>query len=384
MRIIVYFISCIIFLECLDQQPFAFKFELVPFSIGKLLFMIVGFYNFRKARPNSMIVCFCILSFCIIAASFFNVNPSENLSRSVGSFLLILASIGWSQLWYKDQYKRILNVFLIVNFLYWSFYIMSVVNFTGSMVSYGEMYSNYNVINHHVCGLSVSLSSIFILVRYFIKENNFSLIGYAFILITLLILVLSESRSNLLVYSLMILFVVKFVLNIAVKAVFIVGFITVIFHSIFSNVSDGQDRLQQRFSMDRDFQSATNETRIEIYKRFPKEFIKYPLGKGSINGSKMDYDSQTNPHNQFLSFSLQGGMLAFMCVLFCWGKIVSFVRKLTPFSSHVDSYFHAIFTLLICYCVTLLTIDQGGLWFYIILSLLFFAFDSRNKTRYLR
>lgn len=385
MRILIHLVLIGIFLECLDQQRFAVSVQGLPFSIGKLLFIAVGCSCIPKARSNSMIVCFFAIYLCILISSLFRLDTAEDFSKAIGMALLLTGSIGWVELWYKTSYKRFIELFFILNFSYWIYYIASVVFEDGTLVSYNLIFAESSkIINHHVSGLAVSTSSIFILVRYFIQGSKIKKLGFIVILITLLMLVLSESRSNVLIYSLMILFIIKSVLKLKSKGILITGFIVFTFYGIFSFISEDKERLQQRFSDDREYQSRTNLSRIEIYRVFPTELISNPLGKGAVGGTKVADYFQINAHNQFFTFALQGGIVAFIFCIYFWFNIFRYSRKVFGKLSTVENYYAPLFAVSICYWLTLLTVDQGGLCFYVYLSLLFFMFDIKNNRRSFR
>ena len=391
MKLVIYSCLFLIFMQCIDSESFNIPIPLIPFSLGEILFILLGLtnLNIRKQRFNSIIICLFIIYITTFLAAFIFINEDffSNISRSLGVLILFIATIGWSNLWSKKEYSNALNIFFLVNMIYLSAYLISITYVFGNIISYGEIFSNNDsIINHHTLGLAISISSLYILTRFFIIKNQISILGYGLMIFTFILLILSESRSNLLAYVIILFLVFTYLKKLSFKAVFLFGLIGVSMLFTFNYLFSDQERISQRFSLDSEYQTKTNVTRAEIYKIFPVEMLTYPLGKGSIKGTKLELfnGKKRNPHNQYMTFSLQGGLLAFSATLFFLGRIIFLIRNGRLMMNYNSRSISSGFIVTIAFWVTLLTIDIGGLLFQIILSLTIYLYDiaKYNKKKY--
>jgi O-antigen ligase len=389
MRLVLYSCLFLIFIQCIDAESFNIPIPLIPFSLGETLFILLGLINLniRKQRINSIIICLFIIYITTFLAAFIFINEDfyRNISRSLGVLILFIASIGWSNLWSKKEHLNAFNIFFLVNMIYWSVYLISITYVFGNIVSYGEIFSNDDsIINHHTVGLAISISSLYILIRFFIIKNQISILGYCLMIFTFILLILSESRSNLLIYIIILFLVFTYLKKSSFKAVFLFVLIAISMLFTFNYLFSDQISTSERFSLDSEYQTNTNTSRIEIYKIFPGEMLTYPLGKGAIKGTKMElFNGKKNPHNKYMTFSLQGGLLAFSATLFFLGRIIFLIWNGRLIINYNSKSISAGFIVAIAYWVTLLTIDLGGLLFQIILSLTIYLYDvvklKKNK-----
>ena len=356
-----------------------------PYSLGASLFILVGILNLTitKVKINTVVICFFIIYATSFLASFINEGFLINISRSIGVMILYVASVGWINLWRDKMVMNTLRIFMIVNFIYWSSYVLSVTMSEGIIKSYGEIYSlDSSIVNHHICGMAISISSIFILVEYFLKNTRINLFGHGLILFTFFVLFLTESRSNFMVFAIGITLIIYWLSMISFKSIVTItligGFLFYSFDYFFST----QDRIVQRFSLDVEYHTATNLGRVEILKRIPEEIWKNPLGKGAIGGTSLKiFNVMKSPHNQYLTYALQGGIIALIVAGYFVAKIVRVIREGGEVVFRNKSM-SAIFSLTLMYWVTLSTIDFGGLFHQIILSMTFLLFNVIIEDKY--
>jgi hypothetical protein len=389
MKLLSYFCLIFILLQCVDENILNLPIPSIPFSLGETLFILLGFYNLKikEKRFNSVIVCFIIINISGLIASFLNEDFSTDLSRSIGILILLIASIGWSNLWSKKEFITALNIFFIVNFIYWSVYLIPKTYVAGTFISYGELFAaDGSITNHHIIGLAISISSLYLLIRFFISKKQISKFGFGFIIITFILLVLTESRSNLLVYIFLVFLIFIYLNKTSFKAIFFVGLVGVSMLFTFNYLFSNQERISERFSLESEYQTNTNVSRFEIYKNFPKELLSNPLGKGAIGGTKILLfgSEDKNLHNQYLTFSLQGGVLAFIAALYFFGRIIFLIRNGGHLMINFSSSISAVFFLVIAFWITLLTIDFGGLFYQIILSLTIYLYDIAKYNKILK
>mgnify|MGYP006134680633 CR=1 FL=1 len=377
MKIGLYLILTLIFLECLDQSTFMIAVPSSPFSVGQLLFILTGFLNIKLKNllQNPLVISFFIVNLLSLLAAYINPDFFVNISRSIGLFILFFASVGWIKYWNKHETYFVLNLFFITNYIYWAYYLINNVLINGELLSYGDLFmSNSSTINHHTLGLALSISSIFILVRFFIQRNKISVTGYAFILFTFLLLFVTESRSNSFTYTLGILLLIGYLHKISIKSIFLISFIGILVSLSFDYLLSSQEQIVQRFSFDSEYQTKTNVSRVQIYLDFPSEMYANPLGKGSVGGTKLIINDnyELNPHNQFLTYSLQSGIVGMLAIIYFLYKILIFVRKGSFLFVLRNKYLKATSMVSFVYLLTLMTIDIGGLLFQIILSFIFY------------
>jgi hypothetical protein len=376
---VFYLIICIpIFLECIDSSIFEINIPL-PYSLATTFFILIGWslllFN-NNLSFNKIMVAFLFIYLSIALASFVNNNFNADISNSIGSLIKVIAAIGFANSFNKYFIIKIFSFFCILNFIYWFVYVVYIVNIFENLESYSMLFNEGNVANHHIVGLAISSSSIFLLYNYFIKNNFIQSFGYILIILTMIILFLTESRSNLIVYALIILYT----LNISSKLSYrfllfsIISFFSLYY--FFDFAFSTSERLDQKFSFDENYQISTNYIRLEILKRFPSELFSNILGKG-VNGGTI-YISFKNyvPHNQFIAFTLQGGIIS---LLFCLRILFNLCKSTFQFKNR-NHKIYPLFIFILSYFITLLTVDQGGLMFYIVLSITFFVYDPKNRT----
>ena len=209
-------------------------------------------------------------------ASFTLLNPYPSLSRSVGTFILFISSIGWISFWRLKFFKIILNYFFVINFFYWSFYLLSLVYNGGNFLSYSLLFSQVDgVLNHHLVALPISYSSIYILHRYFIYKNRITTTGFIFIILSFILLILSESRSNLLFYLFFVLLSYVSMYRVSFKSTFLIFISFFVFTFLYEYLFSPFDRIYQRFNInDLNYQNVTTQVRIAALQSFPVEFSK--------------------------------------------------------------------------------------------------------------
>jgi len=385
MKLLSYFCLFFILLQCVNENILNLPIPSIPFSLGEILFILLGIYNFKIKvnRFNSVIICFIIINISSLIAAFVNEDFLTDFSRSIGLLIFLIASIGWSNLWSKKEFITALDIFFLINIIYWSSYLLSKTYVAGAFLSYGELFSaDGSITNHHNIGLAISISSLYLLIRFFLSNKQISKLGFGLIIFTFILLILTESRSNLLVYIFLVFLIFIFLKKTSFKAIFFVGLVAISMLFTFNYFFSNQERISERFSLESEYQTNTNLSRIEIYKNFPKELLNNPLGKGAIGGTKIIIfgNEEKNLHNQFFTFSLQGGFIAFFAVLYFLGRIIFLIRNkrlMMNFSSSIL----AVSFVVIAFWMTLLSIDFGGLFFQIILSLTFYLYDIAKYNK---
>jgi hypothetical protein len=351
-----------------------------PFSLGQLLFILTGLLNIKLKNllKNPLIISFFVVNLLSLLAAFINPNFFDNITRAIGLFILFFASVGWLNFWNKRETYSVLTLFIIVNYIYWVYYLLNTVLFNGQLLSYGELFnSDSSIINHHTIGLAISISSIFILVRFFVQRNKISLQGLIFIIFSFLVIFTTESRSNLLVFAVGIFILTGYLYRASIKAIFLIFFTLLTVSFSFNYFLSSQERIVQRFSFDSSYQIETNLSRTQIYLDFPSEILANPLGKGSVSGTKLIINDnfEINPHNQYLTYSLQSGILGMLAIIFFLYKLFKLIRKGPTLFMINNKNLKATSIMCFVYFITLFSIDIGGLFFQILLSYIFYLHE---------
>ena len=114
LRLLSFIVFCLfcIFIQCINADSFSVLVPLSLFNIGELSFIIIGLINInRKTRFNSIIICLLIIYVYGLFAAFVNEDTFINFSRSLGILILLIATLGWSNLWSKKEYSNALKIF---------------------------------------------------------------------------------------------------------------------------------------------------------------------------------------------------------------------------------------------------------------------------------
>jgi hypothetical protein len=371
MKKFIYFILAIpIVLECLRADLFTIDLPLIPLSLGKSIFVLIGLYSLLYFRPrfNLYFKIFLSVALLIFFSSLFSSDVFDSISRAAADLILVVASAGWINLWRRKTILRILNVFIIGGFIYWSYYIFYSVNVHGS---YTYFFNNIDgAINHHTSAFIVCLSSAYIIIRFMYTNNRINISAIILVLITIYTLFLSESRSNLLVYFVFLLITFYHAKLFSLQSlVFYFVLILSLFY-LTSNINES-DILSTRFSLDYGDQLISNNIRLDIYKNFDNEILKNPFGKGALDSKILCSDGvYRNAHNNFISYAIRGGFIALFLMIF---YIFIFFRKIFAFnfidSQHVQ--LSSLRVLCLILFLTLFSIDLGGLLYVVLLSLFF-------------
>jgi len=237
---------------------------------------------------------------------------------------------------------------------------------------------NEEVVNHHVLGINVSTSAIYVAVRYFYYKNELKIGGFLIVFLGILICFLAETRSNVL-FSGFVLLVILFASKVKMSKLLILS-IPVLFGMLIflTQVAEQNEGLYQRFdASDNDYQERTTEMRFEYIGAFFKAFIKNPIGKG-VYGTEITSNGfeSTLVHNQYLTFILSGGMIAFFGVILWVSEFIKLFLRSIKSDTQKGSYNYAILMSMLVFMITLNTVEYSGLLFFLYASLLLFLSEN--------
>jgi hypothetical protein len=370
--------------EVISASKFSIPVPGSPFTLGRITFIFVGMvgisYN-KKFYFNSDTLKGMIFIFLggMIGALFSN-QMGLSLSRSFGTLILFIASIGIAGLWQLRYFQKILDIFFILNLCYWSYYVFDLTISNGfSFTAYSKLFLDNEAVNHHVIGVNASVSSIYLAIRYFYSNNQLNLGGYLIIFIGLITCFLCESRSNLLLTIVTIIAILYFSKVRLFKIILITIPLFIVMFLLLTSIAEKNESLFQRFNAtDEDYQERTTGMRFDFIEGFFDAFINNPFGKG-IFGSEIAYGSHesTMVHNQYLTFILSGGIIALIGIYLWISEFVT-VFKFTIKNKKHSVYDYAIVFSMFTFLITLLTIEYSGLLFFMYASLL--INQSENYT----
>lgn len=374
--------------EIINAGDFSIPIPGSPFSLGRLTFIFVGLigimvnkqFFFKSNTFKGMLLVFIGSIF----GGLLSTQIALSLSRSIGSIILFIGSVGVASLYNLDFVKKSIGVFFIVNFAFWTNYVYNHTLAGGlNFNSYSQLFVEKEVVNHHLVGVNISVSSVYIALKYFYKENKLSVLGYLIIFIGIFSCFLSETRSNLLFLSFTLILIIYFS-NITFTRIFLI-IAPILFGGIlfFTLVAQENEALYKRFDVtDEEYQERTTGMRIDFIEGFFTAFLLNPFGKG-VFGAEISYGGveSTMLHNQYLTFILSGGIIALLGV-FLWLKefvqlFYMYVKRKVTWKIENYAYIFSMLT----FILTLFTIEYSGLLFFLYSSLLIYLSENDFSER---
>lgn len=393
-RIGVIFLLLPSLFEILDAKQFIIEIPGLPYSLGQCLFVLIGFTGLRQYQLNRLGQvgkAFMFIYTGMLLSSFLNGNILDDVSKSIGIIIQFLAALGWSRLLLRKTYLYFLDILMISLFLYWFFYVLNASVSGGQFISYSKSYQEGRAINHHIPGINISTASFYLLIRFFGGESSFKYFGWILLGTSIFIMLILESRSNLIVCILMSL--ISYSWQAKAKSISLIRLapIFLIAYFLISFMMDKFSFIEERFSLNSDYQEQTTMGRREVYARFPFEFAQNPLGRGP-NDYKIDLGRVIlNAHNNYLTQILIGGILAILGVLKFFVKQVRMGSEGNWFKRLLNHNYppqiYASYIASIVFFITLFTIEYVNILYFICLSNLISAehiFNSVKRHRDIR
>lgn len=346
-----------------------------PLSAGRLSLIGLGLVglnlDYKSIMSSRVYWAFIILMIGLLFGSLFSSVVSSELVTFVGFSLLIYFSLVSSSVLRFTLTQRALDVFFIVSYLYWSFYVLSISFGSGSFRSYGTYYranrlSDESLINYHSFGLLLSCAVLYLTFRFFIKKR-ISLGYIAFLVCSVSILLITESRANVLI--------TLFVSGIFVFSYFGLSFrlflrgsvLVFVLGTITNLVIESDEKISRRFDVgDTEYIESSTRSRFEFVGLSFAELIKEPFGKGVSNNKVLYRGTMFQPHNQYLSFLLSAGFIGLLSMIL-WLLSVYRLSSLVFFKRRVRYFPYLSMSWVMM--ITLLTNDVSGAFFFLILMI---------------
>lgn len=351
-------------LEFIDFNNYAIYIPGFPYTLGMVFFMINGIPRIKMNDLNNSIVKALLIIFIgILIGSFFGEFVKESLSRSIGLIPVILSIIGCSYFFEDKWFKRFVDLFFIIILVKWSIYSLDVTFYGGTVVSYSDaFFIDENAINHHLPGLYITFSSIYLINRFCINKNYYTFFAYILLAFSSSMCILIESRSNLL-FLLLTFFVGLYYLKQKMSGL-IVGssFIILLIFFVFSYFFNDIDFISQRFdTSDTEYLESTNRGRISAYEGFLPTFLSHPLGKGIKDiYVEIGLDFKLLMHNQYATFVLAGGIIAILGIIFLLRAFIRISKNIFSNIRKINPSDKALFFCIIIFLLTLTTIELFG------------------------
>lgn len=358
-----------------------------PYTLGRTQFLLVGLYYFRQIKnpfQYKVFTAFFIMLAGTFLGAFFSDSIGANLLRSTSTMLLLIASLGFASALREKTFSTVLDVIMVASFSYWVIYVFNIVFVGGSLSSYTKEFLEADAINHHIPGITICVALFYLIPRYFVQNQKVKFMGYVLIAIAAISILVLESRSNLifLIVGNMIMFYwldpkfSKWILRLI--PLFIIAII------LLEYFIESSEFLSRRFSLaDTEYHENTTIGRRAVYLLFPIEFISTPLGRGILD-YRIDVGPVTmNPHNLYITYMLTGGIISVVGVVIFFKYIIRLIRRGGKYLKRISDP-RAVMMLNLptaIYLLTLLTIELGGLYFYLIISMAILGEFGLRRSR---
>ena len=367
------FILSPFWLEVVDFKKYFIAIPGFPYTLGMISFIFLGLpkYKVYKDWNNDMVKALIIILFGFFLGSFFGDLVYESLSRSIGLIPVVFSIIGFSYYFEYKLFKRFLDLFFIVILIRWSLYVINITFLDGSLNSYSDTFVyDDKVRNHHIPGLYITLSTIYIINRFCFEKKRYTISAYLLLAFSLVVCVMLESRSNL------IFLLFTFIFGLFFRNKKISGFvlraslIVIAFIFIFSFFFKDIDFISQRFdATDSEYLENSNRGRSLAYISFLPTLLSNPLGKG-LKDIYVDIglDFKVLMHNQYATFMLAGGVISFLGIYFL---ILGYIRMSKSVYRSTDQISYSDFALFMSGTLFLLTLSSIELFGGAVANLMF-------------
>lgn len=377
------------FLEVIDSDLLLVSIPGSPLSLGRLSFLVAGIINLHHfkyvLKSNRIVVSFFLVQLGLFIGALASTNIGINLSRTIAISLMFNAAFVLAPVWKDHNIQKFIHYFFLANFAYWTIYIVGNVVSGNRIVAYSELFRDKAVVNHHISALKASISGIYLFYYYLKRNVRYRFVSYLILLLTVALCVLTESRSNS-VFTILVGAVIIYSHAGNTRNLVLTGLGIVAITLPMISFLGEQEAIANRFNIsDTDYQQRTTESRFVLIEySMERIFITAPFGSG-ITDIKLEYDNFRNflVHNQYLSFSIGGGIIAFLGVLIWMSAVFRMFILLR--SNRLKAGLGIIqagigYTLLTFY-ITLFTVDFSGLLFFIFLSMFLMVYRELKAQK---
>lgn len=346
-----------------------------PLSLGRLALVGLGIIGWIHRPVSNRLTShdwFLIILFIgTFIGTLFSRDFVEDIVTFIGFSLLLFSSRFSMSILSLKISNNIVNLFFAFTFVFWVYYVWSKVLDGGGFTTYGEIYRaekarGGKLVNYHAFGLILS-TAVAYFSSYFGWLKRVSLVGIATIIIGLATIFVTESRSNLLITIVVLIYLYVRQNKVNVASTIRLALIFIVVISVFSFFMGTNDRLNRRFDVNNtEYIEGSTSSRVAFIGLVTQELIKYPFGGGPNKNRVNYYGVYYQPHNQYLTFILFAGVFGIIATLI-WLKTVwklSFSNSIIK-NRTKQSYLSIIHIAII----VLLTTDLSGSFFFFLLIL---------------
>jgi hypothetical protein len=352
------------FVEALGVKALIITIPGSPLSLGALCSLGFGIPVLitNKGRSSRIVQSLLIIYLGALVGAFFSDDVLGNISAALGQCFLLIGVYALAIEFSKQNLRLfwMLDAFMFACWLYWFNYIVSKIPLLGAYTSYSALWTMGKVLNHHIPGLLLSVSAIYLANRLIGRSK---LASYGIMGLTIVGCIVIDSRSNVLFSTLGLVWMIFQHRKLSVRFVLIS---LVALYGLFyttSRLFEDYKFLRRRFDVqNQEYQSATVQSRIYFYERFLVELARLPLGRG-IENTKVEHDYKMMLlHNQFLTFILAGGLIAMVGIIMLFSTFFRILFRYHYRSERavVSPYIIPIKGFSLVLMATLTTIEFGG------------------------
>lgn len=376
-------------LEASNIPLFTFIIPGFPLTIGRLSFVLMAFTVILKKKYSVALTKFNLVILILVIGGFIGSIFAENLIKEIpkffGNALLFMAVIFSAPSIKSRSLKKVIDYFFILVFLYWGFYIFINTYLNGALQSYGEVYrnnkmDNSSLLNYHSFGLIFSNSFLYLFFRYFFKKKKLGLVNILFVLLSLVTILVTESRANFIITTAVLFLLLSASLKLKFSKFLGLFFLISVFLMTFSSIISSNKALERKYSLFNDdaYLDQSIGSRSSLIKITFDHFIKYPLGRGFSNNRVPYQGTYYQPHNQYATFILMGGLIAIFAILIWFSVILNQIVGIIRTKSL--GYGHFLSVILIT-LITMFTNDISGAFFFLTLMFQSWLFSKKYTIR---
>lgn len=370
--------------EILDQSSFRIGVPGFPLSLGKICFVIFGIIGLNKSSfsGNKLYLLLIPLGY------FFSALGSEdvlgNISASLGVFMLIIGSVGVIDLLCSVKFDKALFLSCILLFGYWSYYVLELYVSGKLILGLGFNSPNQMVetVNHHMFGSLLTFATVFLFLSFFNRTRGYKMISVIILLIGLASILISESRSNVLAISIvLVVYVVqknlleqRSSIGLVISLASLIGGGVLLFNVLFAD----NERINERFDTNEEDLINSNQSRLGAYVTFFENVGSvFLIGNGEKNRKIVLRSGRVMlSHNFYISTFVAGGVFSFIGMVFFPIKVFGALFRTEQMKLLFRSDFHiALFFSCLSIFISVLFYDVGGLFLYVLLSFSGYLFE---------
>jgi len=375
-----------IILESIDFFKFSFQPAFSPISLGTYIIWVYGYLHYNKNfLQNRITTSYNIIVIGLLLSGALTENPSNDILRAIAFIIGILASVGFASFLFKKGFVKKLYLFFWALNLYWVYYVLEL--FLTGKISTEYHFNSFNqsveTINSHTVGIAISVSVIYLFHHYFLlggTKNN--LIALALLGGSMFAMIVAQTRSNV-TFTIMIasiIMLLKFNKKLRIPQLimsFGVFFLLISYvPEITSALGDSESSIAKRFDVnDEEYQTSTTNSRKLVYFAFGDRLTKEFFGTGIVRPKLyLGTEETTNllMHNQYATWGVAGGWISLLGTIMLVVSLVTYFSRFFSLYVGLEKEVISLNLAILVYFITLFTIDQSGIFFFVFSGLLIY------------